>query len=99
MRRSRSFPADGQWLEKATAIVSAMKSRADRSGDEKAKKQVVVLYRLIAVQLEKQLALMDEPGQLKQFAGNLNRFLDRLPRRIARRQNDYLDRANVDDVG
>jgi tetratricopeptide (TPR) repeat protein len=72
-------PAKGAvWTEKAIGVVRALNARAVRSGDAKAKRDVVNMYRSIAVQLEKQLAETRDPEVRKQFVNNLNQFLKTL---------------------
>ena len=69
-------PDDRQWLEKAIEVVRAMRSRADQNSDEKAKQDVVKMYRLIASQMERQFEAMEDPNEQKKFAENLTRFLE-----------------------
>ena len=66
------------WTEKSLGVIRALNARAVRSGDAKAKQDVINMYRLVAVQLEKQLATIKEPTQQKQFVKNLNQFLQTL---------------------
>ena len=72
----KSLP--GNWADKALGVVRAMQSRADKSGDAGAVKDVNNMYRLIAVELEKQLRMLDSPAEQQAFVKNLNEFLTTL---------------------
>lgn len=72
----KSLP--GNWADKALAVVRAMQTRADKAGDQAMKKDVSNMYRLIAVELEKQLDTIKDPKDQQAFVKNLNEFLNAL---------------------
>ena len=73
---NKSLP--GNWADKALGVVRAMQARADKSGDAGAAKDVNNMYRLIAVELEKQLRMLNSPAEQQAFVKNLNEFLTTL---------------------
>ncbi len=73
-----AFPSDSQWTDKALGIVRAMQLRASRSQSEAAQKQVLNMYQLIAVELERQLKKIADPDEQQQFVANLKQFLQTL---------------------
>lgn len=72
----KSLP--GNWADKALGVVRAMQSRADKSGDPNAVKDVNNMYRLIAIELEKQLRTLDSPAEQQAFVQKLGKFLSTL---------------------
>ncbi|MEM9411753.1 MAG: hypothetical protein AAGA30_11610 [Planctomycetota bacterium] len=72
------YPEDNSWADKCLSVVNAMKTRARKAGSPKLKAEVSSMYRMIAVQLEQQLAQKTDPIQQEKFIANLRRFIDTL---------------------
>ena len=73
-----TFPNDESWADKALGIVQAMQARADRGDDPNMKRDVSNMYRLIALELDKQLASATDAKQQEHFINRLSQFLEAL---------------------